>query len=111
MRSGLAKVLHEVCGLPMLGFALRACRLAGMDRLIVVVGHHKDEVIRRFATERDVTWVEQSEQKGTAHALLCCREALAGFDGIETAATQDPLRFHNLKQIVESQTPSTQGVA
>lgn len=108
MRSALAKVLHEVCGLPMLGFALRACRLAGLDRLIVVVGHHKDEVIRRFAAERDVTWVEQPEQKGTAHALLCCREALAGFAGsvLVLAGDMPLVRREVLMELVEARKQS-----
>ena len=108
MRSGLAKVLHEVCGLPMLGFALSACRLAGLDRLIVVVGHHKDEVIRRFATQRDVTWVEQSEQKGTAHALLCCRDALAGFVGsvLVLAGDMPLVRREVLMELVEARKQS-----
>jgi bifunctional UDP-N-acetylglucosamine pyrophosphorylase/glucosamine-1-phosphate N-acetyltransferase len=81
MRSRQPKVLHEVCGRPMLGFVLSACRLAGADRLIVVVGHGREEVQRRFHAERDITWVEQAEQKGTGHAVMCCREGLAEFAG------------------------------
>ncbi len=30
---------------------------------------------------RYVEWVEQDEQKGTGHAVLCCSEAFADFDG------------------------------
>jgi len=81
MKSDLPKVLHEICGRPMLGFVLDACRRAGVDRLIVVVGHGKQQVRDRFETFDGVTWVEQPEQKGTGHAVCCCQEALAGFSG------------------------------
>jgi len=81
MKSDLPKVLHEVCGRPMLHFVLSACRVAGIDRLVVVVGHRKDEVIQRFRNERDIVWVEQTERKGTGHAVGCCRSALEGFEG------------------------------
>ena len=81
MNSELPKVLHEVCGRPMLDFVLQACRLAGVDRLVVVIGHGKGLVREQFAGADDVTWVVQEEQKGTGHAVLCARDALAGFAG------------------------------
>lgn len=81
MRGERPKVLHEICGRPMLGFVLSACRLAGVDRLVVVVGHGKSAVTERFRADRDVRWVEQAEQRGTGHAVLCCRDALSDFDG------------------------------
>ncbi len=108
MRSGLAKVLHEVCGQPMLGFALEACQRPELDRLVVVVGHNKEQVIRRFASEKDVIWVEQIEQKGTAHALLCCREALSGFSGsvLVLAGDMPLVRDQMLVELVEARRQS-----
>ncbi|MGB0717086.1 MAG: bifunctional UDP-N-acetylglucosamine diphosphorylase/glucosamine-1-phosphate N-acetyltransferase GlmU [Phycisphaerae bacterium] len=81
MQSELPKVLHPICGRPMLGFVLSACRLAGVDRLVVVVGHGREQVQEAFSAERDITWVEQTEQLGTGHAVQVCREALSGFRG------------------------------
>jgi len=81
MKSDLPKVLHEICGRPMLSYVLSACRLSGVDRTIVVVGHGKDRVIEAVGNEPEVTWVDQKEQKGTGHAVLCCRDALKGFSG------------------------------
>jgi bifunctional UDP-N-acetylglucosamine pyrophosphorylase/glucosamine-1-phosphate N-acetyltransferase len=37
--------------------------------------------MERFAAEHDVAFVEQFEQRGTGHAVMCCREALNGFEG------------------------------
>lgn len=77
MKSDLPKVLHEVCGLPMLSYAVRACRLAGVDRLLIVVGYAREKVMQAFEGDAsDITWVHQAEQKGTGHAVLCCREFL-----------------------------------
>lgn len=81
LNSKLPKVLHDVCGRPMLGYVLSACRLAGVDRLVVVVGHGKDAVQKAFSGERDVTWVEQPAQHGTGHAVQCCKKELSDLDG------------------------------
>ena len=81
MKSEVPKVLHPVCGRPMVGHVISACRLAGVDRMLVVVGHGKDRIIDQFAADHDLTWIEQREQNGTGHAVLCCRESLDGFEG------------------------------
>lgn len=81
MVTEMPKVLHEVCGRPMLAYVVDACRAAGISRVHCIVGYRKDDVINTFADEKDVSFVEQKEQKGTGHAVMCCREALADFDG------------------------------
>lgn len=81
MNTRMPKVLHEVCGRPMLEWVLDACRNAGVQRHIVVVGYGKDQIIERFAGQSDVEFVEQAEQKGTGHAVMCCRDQLEGFSG------------------------------
>jgi len=81
MNTKLPKVLHEVCGRPMLAYVLDACRGAGIKKAYVVVGYNKEAVIEAFAHDKDIVWVEQKEQKGTGHAVLCCKEHLANFDG------------------------------
>ena len=103
MKSELPKVLHEICGRPMLSFVLNACRLAGVDRLFVVIGHGRDEVVRRFEGERDITWVEQSEQKGTGHAVLQTESELQGFHGDVLVLYGDTplLRAESLRRMVE----------
>ena len=81
MNTQVAKVLHEVCGRPMLAYVLDACRSAGVSKIFVVIGYGGDQVIKRFGDAEDIVWVEQKEQKGTAHAVLCCKEHLEDFDG------------------------------
>lgn len=112
MNSDLPKVLHEICGRPMLSFVLGACRLAGVDRLIVVVGHGKDEVMARFSEDDDVTWVEQSQQKGTGHAVMCCRELIRGAAGTALVVAGDmPLvRRETLVELMDSRAQSGDAV-
>jgi bifunctional UDP-N-acetylglucosamine pyrophosphorylase/glucosamine-1-phosphate N-acetyltransferase len=81
MITDLPKVLHEVCGRPMLAYVHDACRSAGITRIIDVVGYRQEEVRRVFADETDVTYVVQAEQNGTGHAVAVCAETLADFDG------------------------------
>ena len=81
MKSDLPKVLHEVCGRPMLACVLDACEQAGVDQKVVVVGHGKGVVIKALADREGITWVEQPEQKGTGHAALVCEPVLAHHRG------------------------------
>jgi bifunctional UDP-N-acetylglucosamine pyrophosphorylase / glucosamine-1-phosphate N-acetyltransferase len=81
MNTKLAKVLHEVCGRPMLDYVIDACRGVGVDKMYIVVGFSANEVRRHFSGNGDIVWVEQKEQKGTAHAVMCCREHLKDFAG------------------------------
>ncbi|MCK5001154.1 MAG: NTP transferase domain-containing protein [Anaerohalosphaera sp.] len=81
MNTKLPKVLHEVCGRPMLEYVLDACRTAGVQKVIVVVGYGKDQIMARYADDSDVVFVEQKEQLGTGHAVMCCREHLEGLKG------------------------------
>ena len=108
MKSDLPKVLHEVCGRPMLGYVISACRLAGVDRLVVVVGHGKDQVIDRFEAERDIRWVEQAEQNGTGHAVMCCRDELQGVDGsvLVIAGDMPLVRREVLSELLEGRQQS-----
>ena len=81
MKSALPKVLHEVCGRPMVDYVLDAARAAGASRIVAVVGHRADLVQAHLSQYSDVSFALQSEQKGTGHAVMMCREALAAHHG------------------------------
>jgi len=89
MKSALPKVLHEVCGRPMIEFVLDAAREAGVRRLVVIVGHAAETVREALAPHLDVEFALQAEQQGTGHAVMCCRENLAGHDGPVLILTGD----------------------
>ncbi|MBM4025460.1 MAG: UDP-N-acetylglucosamine pyrophosphorylase [Planctomycetes bacterium] len=104
MNTHMPKVLHEVTGRPMLAYVLDACRSVGVDKIYVVVGFGADQVRERFAEESaDIVWVQQPQQKGTAHAVMCCKEHLADFAGQTLVLCGDgPLiRAKTLKTLIE----------
>src|SRR5439155_1087634 len=68
MRSDLPKVLHPVCGQPLILYVLDALHHAGISSSIVVVGHGADRV--REAVGAQARYVEQAEPRGTGHAVL-----------------------------------------
>ena len=72
MRSRQPKVLHRLCGRPLIGYALRTARVLA-DRIVLVVGPDADGV--RAAAGEGVRVVEQRERLGTGHAVLQAREA------------------------------------
>ncbi|MDQ6774014.1 MAG: bifunctional UDP-N-acetylglucosamine diphosphorylase/glucosamine-1-phosphate N-acetyltransferase GlmU, partial [Candidatus Dormibacteraeota bacterium] len=68
MRSATPKVLHRLCGRPMIDLVLDACAGAGLERVLTVVAASQPEVAEHVRTRSEV--VVQEEQKGTGHALL-----------------------------------------
>jgi bifunctional UDP-N-acetylglucosamine pyrophosphorylase / glucosamine-1-phosphate N-acetyltransferase len=78
MRSRQPKVLHELCGRPLISYGLRLARSVG-DRIVLVVGPDADGV--RAAAGDGVTIVEQRERLGTGHAVLQARGHCEGLEG------------------------------
>lgn len=70
MHSRQPKVFHELCGRPLIGYALRTARAVG-DRIVIVVGREA-EGVRAIAGD-GVTIVEQRERLGTGHAVQQAR--------------------------------------
>src|SRR3954447_8427507 len=65
MKSETAKVLHEVCGQPMIRYVVQAARGAGARTIVVVVGAGADQVQAALADEPDVVFATQERQMGT----------------------------------------------
>ena len=81
MRSTRAKVLHEVCGRPMISYVVDAARWAGAKTIVVVVGAGADQVRAALADEPDIVFAVQENQLGTGDAVRCCRPILGEYDG------------------------------
>ncbi len=81
MKSRHAKVLHAAGGRPLVEHVVRtAAELTAPENIVVVTGHQAERV-EAALNGLSVRFVRQLEQKGTGHALLVCREALAGRPG------------------------------
>lgn len=93
MRSTLPKVLHEVAGRSLLANVLLAAPAGKLDRLAVVVGPDHQAVSGEARKLRPQAQVfVQSERKGTAHAVLAARAAIAeGVDDLLVVFGDTPL--------------------
>ncbi|GGL62092.1 bifunctional UDP-N-acetylglucosamine diphosphorylase/glucosamine-1-phosphate N-acetyltransferase GlmU [Wenxinia marina] len=82
MNSDRPKVLHPLAGAPLVVHALKAAEPLEPERVVVVVGHGGAEVATAVeAWTPDAMVVRQEEQRGTGHAVLQAKEALAGAEG------------------------------
>ena len=72
MRSSTPKVLHTLCGRPMLLHVLDTLTALPLERIVVVVGHGAERVTKavheHLATEIPIEFVEQRVQRGTGDA-------------------------------------------
>jgi bifunctional UDP-N-acetylglucosamine pyrophosphorylase/glucosamine-1-phosphate N-acetyltransferase len=93
MRSSRPKVLHAVAGRPMIAHALAAAREAGAADVAVVIGPDRDDVAEAALQAAPGAEIfVQRERRGTAHAVLSAREAIArGYDDIVVAYADIPL--------------------
>jgi bifunctional UDP-N-acetylglucosamine pyrophosphorylase/glucosamine-1-phosphate N-acetyltransferase len=92
MRSAQPKVLHRVGGRSLLGHVLEAAKASGASALDVVIGPEREDVaaeIKKLAPAAGI--YVQRDRLGTAHAVLCAREALSKSDNLIVAFGDTPL--------------------
>lgn len=86
MRSATPKVLHRLCGRPMLLHVLDTLVALPLERIVVVVGHGAEQVTKtvheHLTTEVPIEFVEQREQRGTGDAASVGLTAFA--DALDT---------------------------
>jgi UDP-N-acetylglucosamine diphosphorylase/glucosamine-1-phosphate N-acetyltransferase len=77
-----AKVMYEVLGKPMIHYVVVLARELGTERIIAVVGHQREAVIKYLNSfHPEVRTVVQAEQLGTGHAVMQAAPALDDFSG------------------------------
>ena len=90
MRSQLPKVVHRVAGKPMVVHVADAARQVGAARIVLVVGHGRQNVEDLFIPGV-VEFAIQEEQLGTGHALMQAREKIGQDETIVVLAGDTPL--------------------
>lgn len=102
MGTFVPKVLLPVAGRPLLSYVLESARAAGATRIIVVVGAQKEQVMAAF--EQDgVEFVVQAGQRGTADAVLACRDRLADDEECVVLCGDAPLiRPETIRRLVQA---------
>jgi bifunctional UDP-N-acetylglucosamine pyrophosphorylase/glucosamine-1-phosphate N-acetyltransferase len=103
MNSMLPKVLHKVCGAPLIHYAVQAVEDLHVDKTVVVVGHGADQV--KDFLENRVVFAEQIEQLGTGHAVLSARDVIAAEDGLILVTSGDMplLTSQTLQNLIDLQ--------
>ncbi|MBF2452203.1 bifunctional UDP-N-acetylglucosamine diphosphorylase/glucosamine-1-phosphate N-acetyltransferase GlmU [Listeria welshimeri] len=107
MKSKLYKVLHPVCGKPMVEHVVDQISTLDVDKVVTIVGHGAEKVQKHLAGKSE--FVKQEEQLGTAHAVLQAKPELAGKDGvtlvvcgdtplIEASTMEALLKYHHEKR-------------
>ncbi|GAA4870023.1 bifunctional UDP-N-acetylglucosamine diphosphorylase/glucosamine-1-phosphate N-acetyltransferase GlmU [Paenibacillus vulneris] len=106
MKSKLYKVLHPVCGKPMVGHVVTVLEQLQTQRTVVVVGHGAESV-KAYLGDR-AEYALQEKQLGTGHAVLQAKELLGNEDGltvvlygdtplVTTESVQEMIRVHQEK--------------
>ncbi|MBC1376027.1 bifunctional UDP-N-acetylglucosamine diphosphorylase/glucosamine-1-phosphate N-acetyltransferase GlmU [Listeria sp. FSL L7-1699] len=107
MKSKLYKVLHPVCGKPMVEHVVDQISTLDVDKVVTIVGHGAEKVQEHLAGKSE--FVKQDEQLGTAHAVLQAKSELAGKEGvtlvvcgdtplIEASTMEALLKYHHEKR-------------
>jgi bifunctional UDP-N-acetylglucosamine pyrophosphorylase / glucosamine-1-phosphate N-acetyltransferase len=108
MKSRMAKVLHRAGGRALVEHAIvAALGVAPPERIFVVVGHQA-EAVRKVAETAGVRTIEQKEQLGTGHAVLCGEVDLEALGGrmVVTVGDCPLIRRETLQAVAERQRKS-----
>jgi len=91
LKSRHPKVLHEIGGKPVLAHVIAAAKkVAPAHDIFAIIGHEADRV-RKAVAGTGVQFILQTEQRGTGHALMVARDALAPYDQVIVLSGDAPL--------------------
>ena len=102
--SSKPKVLHTLCGKPMIEHVLDRLEPLELDKLLVVTGHDSDR-IREALAGRSLEFVLQEPQRGTGHAVMSALPHLAGIEGslLVVYADTPQITTETLHELLETQ--------
>lgn len=89
MSSARPKVLHALCGAPMLQYPVRAALALRPEKVVVVTGRDPGPIEEALGPDRRVGFAAQKEPRGTAHALSSALPSLRGFKGTTVVLNGD----------------------
>lgn len=103
MKSELPKVLCEAAGRPLVEYVLDTLRDAGVERLVAVVGYKAELVEERLSKYENIEFAQQTEQLGTGHAVMMCRDLVANHHGpiIVVAGDSPMMQASSVKALLD----------
>ncbi len=104
MKSELPKVLCEANGKPLVRYVIDALREAGVQDFIIVIGYRAELVREALRDLPNVRFALQTEQLGTGHAVMMCREPLQSLSGpvVVVAGDSPMLQADSVRGILEA---------
>jgi bifunctional UDP-N-acetylglucosamine pyrophosphorylase/glucosamine-1-phosphate N-acetyltransferase len=111
MRSKLPQAFHSILGKPLLNYLLDATRSLEPAQTVVVVGHQAEQVkeqLEDHESEQAVSFILQSPQLGTGHALQQTTSLLSGKSGLVLVLPSNLplLGTQTLEKLLEAQQSS-----
>ena len=89
MKSKSPKVVHKVCGKEMVNHVIDISNKAGVNDVVVILGHGS-ETVKNVIPEKSIV-VMQTEQLGTGHAVKMAKETINDEDTIVVLCGDTPL--------------------
>ena len=103
MKSDLPKVLCKANGRPLVSYVIDSLREAGVTDFVAVVGYRAELVEQELGGDDSIRFALQSDQQGTGHAVMMCRDLIASHDGpVAVVAGDSPmLQASSMKLLLE----------
>ena len=91
LKSTHPKVLHEVGGKPLLAYVIAAATQVVPPKDVYAIIGHEASRVREALAHTGINFILQEPQRGTGHALMVAREALAPYDQVIVLSGDAPL--------------------
>ena len=101
-KTAVPKVLHDLCGKPMIEWVMDLFSGLGAEKIVVVIGPGSTAIKDRYGDK--ALYAYQADPLGTGHALLQAKGVLAGHDGMVVVTYGDsPLwRVDTIRGLIEA---------
>jgi len=102
MKSKTSKMLHPVCGRPIIRYVVDLVEALQAQQTIMVVGYQAEK-IKKELSQRSIEFIIQKEQLGTAHAVSQTKEVLFHFSGTVLVLNGDVplLTLEEIKKLID----------
>ncbi len=106
LKSARPKVLHPICGKPVLWHVIQVALGAKPSKIVIVVGHGADDVraaVRSWGIAPAPVFVEQTQQLGTGHAVAAAEKSVGRADDVLVlGGDYDPITVADVKTLLRT---------
>jgi len=101
MKSSLPKVLHQICGKPMVKYVVETAKELNPRGMVAVIGYGAHQVTSHVKDDAEI--VIQEQQLGTGHAVRVAESVIGDFDGMLLVLCGDTplLKSETLRKLID----------